>query len=46
MVTDTALFRYPFYHSPEDTYDKLDYDRLARVASGIEIVVRELAEAR
>src|SRR5262245_18048509 len=26
MVTDTALFRYPFYHSSEDTYDKLDYD--------------------
>ena len=46
MVTDTALFRYPFYHSSEDTYDKLDYERLARVASGIEIVVRELAEAR
>jgi len=46
MVTDTALFRYPYYHSPEDTYDKLDYDRLARVTSGIEIVVRELAGAR
>jgi Peptidase family M28 len=46
MVTDTALFRYPYYHSPEDTYDKLDYDRLARVTSGIEVVVRELAGAR
>jgi hypothetical protein len=46
MVTDTALFRYPYYHSPEDTYDKLVYDRLARVTSGIELVVRELAGAR
>ena len=45
MVTDTALFRYPYYHSPEDTYDKLDYDRLARVVSGIEVVVRQLAGA-
>jgi hypothetical protein len=24
MVTDRALFRYPFYHSPEDTDEKLD----------------------
>ena len=46
MVTDTALFRYPFYHSAEDTYDKLDYDRLARVVSGIEIVVQQLAGGR
>ena len=46
MVTDTALFRYPYYHSPEDTYDKLDYDRLTRVTSGIEKVVRALARAR
>jgi Zn-dependent M28 family amino/carboxypeptidase len=45
MVTDTALFRYPYYHSPEDTYDKLDYDRLARVVSSIEVVVRQLAGA-
>jgi hypothetical protein len=46
MVTDTALFRYPYYHSPEDTYDKLDYDRLTRVTAGIEKVVRALAGAR
>src|SRR5262245_33307372 len=30
MITDTAPFRYPFYHTPEDTPDKLDYDRMAR----------------
>ena len=39
MVTDTAFCSLPYYHSPEDTYDKLDYDRLARVVSGIEVVV-------
>src|SRR5205814_10011080 len=27
MVTDTAPFRYPYYHSSSDTPDKLDYDR-------------------
>jgi len=43
MVTDTALFRYPHYHTAEDTPDKLDYDRTARVVRGLERVVRELA---
>ena len=28
MLTDTALFRYPYYHSREDTPDKIHYDRL------------------
>ncbi len=42
MVTDTAPFRYPHYHMPEDTSDKIDYDRLARVVAGMEDVIREL----
>ncbi|MHC4637479.1 MAG: M28 family peptidase [Planctomycetota bacterium] len=42
MVTDTAVFRYPYYHTPEDTPDKIDYDRLVRVVSGLEIVIAEL----
>lgn len=43
MVTDTAPFRYAHYHTDEDTPDKLDYDRLARVVSGLEQVVADLA---
>lgn len=43
MITDTALFRYPHYHRPSDTPDKLAYDRLARITKGIERVVREMA---
>ncbi len=35
MITDTALFRYPYYHSSEDTSDKIDYDSLARVTYGV-----------
>ncbi len=31
MITDTAPFRYPHYHSATDTPDKLDYDRFALV---------------
>ncbi|EDX70861.1 peptidase, M28 family [Coleofasciculus chthonoplastes PCC 7420] len=43
MVTDTAPFRYPYYHTDEDTPDKVDYERLARVVAGLEQVITELA---
>jgi hypothetical protein len=43
MVTDTAPFRYPYYHTQEDTPEKVNYDRLARVVKGLEGVVRDLA---
>jgi hypothetical protein len=43
MVTDTALFRYEHYHTPEDTPEKIDYNRLARVTNGLAHVVTELA---
>lgn len=43
MVTDTAPFRYPHYHRPTDTPDKVDYDRLARVVDGMTTVIRSLA---
>ncbi len=43
MVTDTAMFRYPHYHEPTDTPDRIDYDRLARVVRGLEQVVLALA---
>jgi Zn-dependent M28 family amino/carboxypeptidase len=45
MVTDTAFFRYAHYHGAEDTPDKLDYGRMARVVAGLANVVRELAAA-
>ncbi len=45
MVTDTAPFRYPHYHTLRDTPDKLDYDALARVVLGLEGVVRDLVIA-
>jgi hypothetical protein len=35
MVTDTANFRYPYYHTARDTPDKLNYARLAHVAEGL-----------
>ena len=44
MVTDTALFRYPHYHTPEDTPDKIDFDRAARVVRGLRYVVAGWAQ--
>ena len=42
MVTDTAPFRYPYYHSSNDTPDKLDYDRFKLVVSGMQKVIEDL----
>jgi Zn-dependent M28 family amino/carboxypeptidase len=44
MVTDTALFRYPYYHSTKDTPEKLDYQRMARVVEGLQNVIADLAD--
>lgn len=41
MITDTAYFRDPNYHTARDTPDKLDYDRLARITVGVERMFRE-----
>ena len=43
MVTDTAPFRNPNYHTARDVADTLDYDRLARVTAGLIAVVGELS---
>jgi hypothetical protein len=43
MVTDTAPFRYPHYHQPTDTPDKIDYERTARVVEGLARTAEDLA---
>lgn len=35
MVTDTAFNRNLNYHTEDDTYDKLDYERMADVTTGL-----------
>ena len=42
MATDTAMYRYPHYHEAEDTPDKIDFDRTARVVRGLEKVIEKL----
>jgi Zn-dependent M28 family amino/carboxypeptidase len=43
MITDTAFYRYGAYHTPQDTAEKLDYERMARVVSGLLPTILELA---
>jgi len=42
MVTDTANFRYPHYHTAEDTVDKINFTALARVVTGLRESVLEV----
>ena len=43
MVTDTAPFRYPYYHTANDTPDKVNYESLARVVAGLEYAIADLS---
>ena len=42
MVTDTAFYRNPRYHTSDDTPDTLDYERMALVVDGLVAAVRAL----
>ncbi len=42
MVTDTAPYRYPHYHKPSDTPDKVDFPRYSLVVKGLAGAVKAL----
>jgi Zn-dependent M28 family amino/carboxypeptidase len=44
MATDTAFYRYPYYHSALDTPEKLNYDALGRLADALFHAVAALAD--
>lgn len=44
MCTDTAFFRNPHYHNADDTPEKLDYARLAKLTGGLAAMLMELGE--
>lgn len=46
MVTDTAFYRNPNYHTPHDTPDTLDYARMAKVVQGVYAAVLAVAQER
>ncbi|OQY44072.1 MAG: hypothetical protein B6247_30735 [Candidatus Parabeggiatoa sp. nov. 2] len=43
MITDTAPYRYPYYHTAQDTPDQIDYKKMTRVVMGVQKVVEVLA---
>lgn len=43
MVTDTAFYRNKAYHTPQDTADRLDYRRMAKVVDGVRAAVMQHA---
>ena len=45
MVTDTAVFRDPHYHTQEDLPERLDTARMARVVEGLGAVLAEFIDA-
>jgi hypothetical protein len=45
MLTDTAPYRYPHYHTRHDTPDQLRYPAFAQVVAGVIDAIRELAAA-
>ncbi|MDH3451430.1 MAG: M28 family metallopeptidase, partial [Gammaproteobacteria bacterium] len=46
MVTDTAFYRNPYYHTPLDTPDRIDYVSMARVTAGLSRAIAVLANMR
>jgi Zn-dependent M28 family amino/carboxypeptidase len=43
MATDTAFYRYPYYHTPQDTPEKLNYAAMAKLAEGLVKTVARIA---
>ena len=43
MVTDTAFYRNKAYHTENDTWDRLDYEKMAEVVKGVYAASLEIA---
>jgi Zn-dependent M28 family amino/carboxypeptidase len=44
MITDTAFYRNTAYHTPQDTPDRLNYQRMAMVVQGVYAAILELSK--
>ncbi|HPC02900.1 MAG TPA: M28 family peptidase [Syntrophales bacterium] len=44
MVTDTAFYRNPYYHTSGDTLETLDFRRMGELVPALVAVVRQLAD--
>ncbi|MFA5182998.1 MAG: M28 family peptidase [Syntrophales bacterium] len=43
MITDTAFYRNPNYHTPSDTIDTIDFKRLSALLTGLAGMIGDLA---
>ncbi len=43
MITDTAPYRYPHYHSSKDTPEQLNYESMTRVVMGCQKMIETLS---
>ena len=43
MITDTAFFRNPHYHTPGDRLETLDFGFMGRLVDSLELALDELA---
>ncbi len=43
MITDTAFYRYPYYHTAHDTPDKLNYVAFTEMTNGLFLMLSRLA---
>lgn len=46
MVTDTAFYRNPDDHNPEDTIETLRFDKMSQIVRGLVHVVEYLTKAK
>jgi hypothetical protein len=46
MVTDTAFYRNPNYHNPEDTIETLRFDKMSQMVRGLVHVVESLTKVK
>jgi len=42
LITDTLLFRDPFYHTPNDTPERLNYENMARISTALAHAIQKL----
>jgi hypothetical protein len=43
MITDTAMYRNPNYHSAKDTIDTLDFDKMTSLCKGLVALTKDLS---
>ena len=46
MITDTAFYRNPNYHSETDTIDTLDFDKMSDLLKGLIQMAKDLTDSR